>query len=69
MAMKIRLNGEEHSSNAATVLALLREQRIDAAARGVAVAVNDAVVARSAWATTALHDGDSVEIVKPFRGG
>ena len=69
MAMEITLNGERTRTAAATVRALLDEQAIDAEARGVAVALNDAVVPRSTWSTTALSAGDAIEIVKPFRGG
>lgn len=36
---------------------------------GVAAAVNDRVVPRSAWATTELHAGDRVEIVTAVQGG
>lgn len=36
---------------------------------GVAAAVNDRVVPRSAWATTELCAGDRVEIVTAVQGG
>jgi sulfur carrier protein len=36
---------------------------------GVAVAVNDEVVARSAWAATRLGDGDRVEVLGAMQGG
>ena len=67
--MKIVLNGDPVDTAAATVRSLLDEQGIDAEARGVAVAVNEAVAPRGAWAETVLAEGDAVEIVKPFRGG
>jgi len=67
--MHIRLNGEDHRTAAATVHSLLMEQDIDAEMRGVAVALNDSVVPRSAWQITKIGDGDTIEIVKPFRGG
>lgn len=67
--MHIRLNGEDHKTAAATVRALLQEQDIDGETRGIAVALNDSVVPRSAWGSTALSEGDTIEIVKPFRGG
>ncbi len=67
--MRIMLNGDPLDTVAETVRALLDEQGIDAAARGVAVAVNEAVVPRRDWAQAALGAGDAVEIVKPFRGG
>lgn len=67
--MRIRLNGENHETEAATVKALLLEQYIDGESRGVAVALNDSVVPRSAWESTDLSEDDTIEIVKPFRGG
>ena len=67
--MRIVLNGDPVDTAAATVRALLDEQGIDAEARGVAVAVNEAVVPRRDWIERALDAGDAVEIVKPFRGG
>lgn len=36
---------------------------------GVAVAVNDAVVPRSAWAETLLRPGDRVEVLTAVQGG
>ena len=37
--------------------------------RGVAVAVDGEVVPRSAWQTTALRDGQRVEVVGAIQGG
>ena len=37
--------------------------------RGVAVAVNEAVVPRSAWPSTALRAGDRVEVLRAAQGG
>ena len=37
--------------------------------RGVAVALNGEVVPRSEWATTALADGQQVEVLKAVQGG
>ena len=67
--MKIVLNGDPVDTAAATVRSLLDERGIDTEARGVAVAVNEAVVPRRDWTDRALGAGDTVEIVKPFRGG
>ena len=67
--MKIVLNGDPVDTAAATVRALLDERGIDAEARGVAVAVNEAVVPRRDWSDRTLGAGDAVVIVKPFRGG
>ncbi len=64
-----RLNGEERPLSAATVTGLLEAQDIDLKRRGLAVAVNGAVVPRRAWGGTRLVPGDEVEIVKLFAGG
>jgi len=37
--------------------------------KGVAVAVNEEVVPRSAWGAATLHDGDRVEILQAHQGG
>ena len=66
---QILVNGESRDLGATTVEALLRAEHIDPAARGLAVALNGAVVPREVWAKTALGEGDRIEIVKPFSGG
>jgi len=37
--------------------------------RGIAVAVNEEVVARSAWERTELRTGDRVEVLRAAQGG
>ena len=37
--------------------------------RGVAVAIDDAVLPRSTWSSTTLRDGDRVEVVTAVQGG
>ncbi len=69
MPTTIRLNGEERPLAAKTVIGLLEAQAIDPETRGLAVAVNGAVVPRRAWGATALSPGDEVEVVKLFAGG
>ncbi|MDO8150717.1 sulfur carrier protein ThiS [Isoptericola sp. b408] len=41
----------------------------DGEVRGVAVAVDDVVVPRGAWESTAVRAGDRVEIVTAVQGG
>lgn len=48
---------------------LLAGAGLDAAARGIAVALNGAVVSRGRWADVAVADGDTLEIVKVLQGG
>jgi sulfur carrier protein len=65
----IRVNGQDEPLVAATVSALLEEKALDTAQRGIAVAVNGAIVPRAAWPHTPLRAGDSVEIVRARQGG
>jgi sulfur carrier protein len=68
MSATIRVNGRDERLAAATIAELLRVRGIEKP-RGVAVAVNGAVVPARRWSEVALAPGDVVEIVKPFGGG
>jgi sulfur carrier protein len=65
----IRVNGQDEPLIAATLAALLEEKAVDTGQRGIAVAVNGAIVPRAAWPQTTLHPGDSIEIVRARQGG
>lgn len=65
--MRIVVNNEEVATDVATIAALADELGLPN--RGVALAVNNRVVLRSTWETTALHEGDHVTIVKAAFGG
>ena len=65
----IRVNGQDEPLVAATLAALLEEKAVDTGQRGIAVAVNGAIVPRAAWPHTTLHPGDSIEIVRARQGG
>ncbi|MGD0333949.1 MAG: sulfur carrier protein ThiS [Xanthobacteraceae bacterium] len=65
----IQVNGTSEPLAAATLEALLAEKAVDTAQRGIAVALNGAVVPRAAWPATPLRPGDSVEIVRARQGG
>lgn len=67
--MSYRLNGEDVEKSAATVAEMVEAYLVDGRSRGVAVAVNDEVVPRGEWSSTALADGDVIEIVKAVQGG
>jgi sulfur carrier protein len=64
----IQVNGKLEPL-APTLAALLRAREIAPDARGVAVAINGAVVPRAAWPATKLAAGDAVEIVRARQGG
>jgi len=63
----IRVNGAMEVL-APNVAALLAAKGLDQA-KGLAVALNERVVPRSAWAETALRAGDEIEIVRAVGGG
>jgi sulfur carrier protein len=66
---EVRVNGKVEPLGAATLAALLAEKIVDTGQRGIAVALNGAVVPRAAWSATMLRPGDSVEIVRARQGG
>jgi sulfur carrier protein len=66
----IVLNGERSELDAgATVAVALDRLGLEADARGVAVAVDGAVVPRSAWQTLVLDEGARVEVLTAMQGG
>ena len=65
----IRVNGEIQPLVVATLAALLEEKAVDTGQRGIAVAVNGAIVPRAAWPRAQLSPGDSIEIVRARQGG
>jgi len=65
----IRVNGESEPLAVSTLAGLVAEKALDTAQRGIAVALNGAVVPRAAWEQTTLKPGDSVEIVRARQGG
>ena len=69
MQAEIRVNGESEPFAPKTLEALLTEKTVDTGQRGIAVALNGAVVPRAAWPATRLNPGDSVEIVRARQGG
>lgn len=67
--MELKINGVVETVEAATVAALLDARDIDPARRGIAVALNGAVVPRRAFGETRLSPGDAVEIIQARQGG
>lgn len=65
----ISVNGRSEAVEAETVAALLQAHGLDPQGRGLAVALNGAVVPRATWPTTRLSAGDAVEIVQAKQGG
>jgi sulfur carrier protein len=68
MSEGITVNGESAPLEVATVAELLAARGVSEQ-RGVAVALNDAVVPRPQWPEARLRPGDRVEIIKVVGGG
>jgi len=64
---RIQVNGESREVSADTILALVEELGLDV--RKVAVERNLEIVPRSLHGSTALADGDRVELVQFVGGG
>ncbi|MHB9131027.1 MAG: sulfur carrier protein ThiS [Armatimonadota bacterium] len=66
--MDILVNGKAHEcTDGATVADLLMQ--LDIPAGGTAVARNDTVVRKAAYADTTLASGDRIEIIRAVGGG
>jgi sulfur carrier protein len=65
----ITVNGQSEPLASGALTALLERMEIGETTRGVAVAINGAVVPRAAWAQTRLDAGDRIEIVRARQGG
>jgi thiamine biosynthesis protein ThiS len=63
----ITLHGQPHTTDAATVADLLREQGLEGQA--VAVELNQHVVPKRDHPDQPLHDGDTIELVTLVGGG
>jgi sulfur carrier protein len=70
--MKLTVNGEPRDYAATTLAELWRNETADleiSEPRGFAISLNGAVVRRAAWPTTAVREGDAVEIIRAMSGG
>lgn len=69
MTETITVSGEQHPFTGQNLVELLAERGIAAERRGIAVALNGAVVPRGDWPGTRLSPGDRVEIAEARAGG
>lgn len=67
--MRIQINGEEREFPDSCSLAQILETVPQDLDRGVAVAINDAVVRRSEWSTRLIQDTDRILIICASQGG
>ncbi|MGW7056378.1 sulfur carrier protein ThiS [Streptomyces sp. NPDC054887] len=66
--MTVSVNGETREVAAGTTLGAL-VATLTSASSGVAAALNETVVPRGRWDSTALGDGDRVEVLTAVQGG
>jgi sulfur carrier protein len=64
----VTANGERRRLDDGTTLRALVDA-LGSGTKGVAVAVNEAVVPRSMWSSHRLRDGDRVEVLIAAQGG
>jgi sulfur carrier protein len=67
--MTVFVNGELCELGAESTVADVVRALVESAERGVAVALDGAIVPRSAWTTTKLRDGVRVEVLRAVQGG
>jgi sulfur carrier protein len=65
--MQVKINGKSEEVQSGTVLDLLKSKKIEP--QMVAVEVNDTLLDRDRLATTALNEGDQVELLFYMGGG
>ncbi|NUW31329.1 sulfur carrier protein ThiS [Nonomuraea sp. SMC257] len=66
--MRVTINGSPREVPDGTTVAQA-VRILTTATTGVAVALNDEVVTRGSWDTTALGDSDRVEVLTAVQGG
>lgn len=66
---ELTVNGTMRAYEPQTVEELIAALGMDPLRRGIAVAVNEAVLPRAAWAKTRVSPGDVIEVVQPLAGG
>jgi sulfur carrier protein len=67
--MNLFIGQEKKSFEVRAVSDLLKALTLPEDGKGIAIAVNDAIVSRSQWQTHPLQDGDRIEIVRAVQGG
>lgn len=68
-SITLTVNGDPVTTTAPFLSILLQDHAITQDSTGVAVALNSTLVTKDVWNKTALKQGDTIDIVKPFAGG
>ncbi|MFQ5864248.1 MAG: sulfur carrier protein ThiS [bacterium] len=67
--MRININGKEHQfDKSLTLEEILKELNIQQD-QGIAIALNNTVIARSQFSMTKVKEGDAIEIIHAVAGG
>ena len=67
--MTVFVNSNPINLTAASTLLQVLEQEQLHEQRGIAVAVNNAVIPKTEWQQKAIHDNDKIVIIKASQGG
>ena len=68
--MQLTVNGDvQDVEDNLTIANLLVSMDLDPEQKGIAVAINAEVIARSAWPDMRLNDGDRMDIIHAVQGG
>ncbi len=67
--MTLLIGREKRMLDVRNVCDLLKVLMLPEDGKGIAIAVNDAVVSRSRWQEHELNEGDYIEIVRAVQGG
>lgn len=69
MTVHVTVNGEEREIEENRTLKDLVSSEVEDDCERLAVAVNDEIIPQSEWDSTVLMDGQSVEMIRPIKGG
>ncbi len=67
--MIVFINNKNCVLNADANLTMALEQNDIQSQKGIAVAVNNAVIPKTEWQTKILHENDKITIIKATQGG
>ncbi|MDI9409476.1 MAG: sulfur carrier protein ThiS [Candidatus Pacebacteria bacterium] len=67
--IRLRLNGADYDSDTGNLAELLIRQGLKLEQKGIAVAQNGKIVAKTRWSETLIRSGDELEILVAIQGG
>lgn len=67
--MEVTINNQNHHLNEACSIEQMLAAVISTGTDGLAIAVNQTIISKSAWPRHVLHPGDQVILIKATQGG